>query len=105
MPEKTIKLRAKLKGESTEVKSLIKHPMETGRRKDKTSGELIPAHFIQQVVCKHQGKVVLNADWGGSVSKNPYLAFDLPGGAAGDEVELTWTDNLGESDSATTQIR
>ena len=104
MPENTIKLRAKLKGDTTEVKSLIKHPMETGRRKDKTSGELIPAHFIQLVVCKHQGKVVLSADWGGSVSKNPYLAFDLPGGAVGDEIELTWTDNLGESDSKTAKI-
>ena len=104
MPENTIKLRAKLKGDVTEVKSLIKHPMETGRRKDKNSGELIPPHFIQLVVCKHQGKIVLSADWGGSVSKNPYLAFDLPGGAVGDEIELTWTDNLGESDSKTAKI-
>lgn len=105
MSKKSIKLRAKLNGDRTEVKTLIKHPMETGRRKDKTSGELIPAHFIQEVVCKHNDKVVLTADWGVSVSQNPYLAFDFPGGAAGDKIELTWTDNKGESDTGSTDIR
>lgn len=105
MPKKTIKLRAKMKGDQVQVKALIKHPMETGRRKDKSSGELIPAHFIQQVVCKHKDRVVLTADWGGSISKNPYIAFDFPGGAEGDPVELAWTDNKGESDSITVDIR
>ena len=97
MAKKTIKLRAKLDDGGTQVKTLITHPMETGRRKNKDTGELIPAHFIQQVVCKRNGEDLLSAEWGGSVSKNPYLSFNFPGGASGDSIELTWTDNQGNA--------
>ena len=27
----------------------MKHPMETGKRKDKKTGDNIPAHFIQEI--------------------------------------------------------
>jgi len=43
-----MKMRAKLKGDTTEVKVIISHPMETGRKKD-DFGQIIPAHFIQLV--------------------------------------------------------
>lgn len=102
---KSIKLRAKASGDVVEVKALISHPMETGLRKDKKSGEVIPAHFIQEVTAEHGGKNVLTAHWGGSVSKNPYLAFKFKGGKKGDTIKLSWSDNKGESDSAEGKIK
>ena len=102
---KTIKIRAKVKDGITTVKSLITHPMETGLRKNKKTGEVIPAHFIQEVTVKHNGKVVLDCEWGGSISKNPYLAFKFKGGKKGDAIELSWKDNTGQSDSITAKIR
>ena len=60
----SIKVRAKAKDDTVTVKALIKHPMETGLRKDKKTGKVIPAHFIQEVSCKHNGKDVLVAEWG-----------------------------------------
>ena len=45
----TIKMRPKESNGVVTVKALIKHPMETGQRKDKKTGDLIPAHFIQEV--------------------------------------------------------
>ena len=105
MAKSSIKIRAKEKGGVTTVKALMTHPMETGGRKDKKTGEKIPAHFIQEVVCKHNGATVLTADWSGGVSKNPYLSFKFSGGAKGDSVELAWTDNKGNSDSTTGQIK
>ena len=102
---KTIKIRAKAKGGITTVKSLITHPMETGLRKNKKTGELIPAHFIQSVIVKHNGKEVINCEWGSSISKNPYLAFKFKGGKKDDTIELSWKDNKGNSDSATAKIR
>ena len=101
----SIKIRAKAKGGVTTVKSLMTHPMETGLRKDKKTGKMIPAHFIQEVVCKHNGNVVMTTEWGAAVSKNPYLSFKFNGGAKGDNIELTWKDNKGESDTASAQIR
>lgn len=100
-----MKIRAKLKGETVEVKALMNHPMETGLRKDKKTGEVIPAHFIQEVVAKSGEKTVMTALWSGGVSKNPYIAFKFAGGAKGDSVELTWTDNQGATESATAEIK
>ena len=101
----SIKVRAKLKGDVTEVKALMSHPMETGLRKDKKTGEVIPAHFIQEVVCKWQDKEVMNALWSGGVSKNPYIAFKFKGAAKGDSIDLSWTDNKGETDTASVEIK
>ena len=44
-----MKVRAKLKDGITTVKAIMYHPMESGSRKDKETGELIPAHFIKEV--------------------------------------------------------
>jgi sulfur-oxidizing protein SoxZ len=100
----SIKLRAKITDGVTAVKVLISHPMETGLQKDKKTGEKIPAHFIQEVVCKHKDTTVMTANWGGAVSKNPYLSFNFKGAAAGDTISLSWVDNKGEKDSAEAAI-
>ena len=96
----SIKMRATLgdNGETT-VKILISHPMDTGLVKDKKTGNLIPAHFIQEVVCEHNGSSVLTAEWGPAISKNPYLSFRFKGAKAGDTVKVNWVDNQGNSDS------
>ena len=101
----SIKMRAKISDGVTTIKSLISHPMETGTRKDKNTGETIPAHYIQEVVCEYDGKAVMTAYWGPAVSKNPYLSFRFKGGKAGDTVKLNWTDNKGNSDSGETEIK
>ncbi len=95
---KSIKIRAKIKGDKTTVKCLMTHPMETGLRKDKKTGELIPAHFINEVTAESGGKTVLSTNWSGGISKNPYLSFKFTGGAKGDEVKISWSDNKGGSD-------
>jgi len=104
MASKTIKLKGKAVNGEVTVKALIKHPMETGRRKDKDSGELVPAHYINEVTCTHKGEVVMSAEWGPTISKNPLLSFTFTDGAAGEEIELSWKDSKGDSDSATAVI-
>ena len=101
----SIKIRARLKGDNCEVKSLIKHKMETGLRKDKKTGKVIPAHFIQEVNCEHNGSSVMTANWGTAVSTNPYLSFSFNGAKKGDTIKLSWVDNKGESDSAEATIK
>ena len=101
----TIRSRAQMKGDVTTVKALITHPMETGMRKDKKTGKKIPAHFIQEVTCKHNGAVVMTAQWGPAVSKNPYLSFQFTGAKPGDTIDVAWVDNTGKSDSASAQVK
>jgi len=91
-----IKVRAKFDADVVLVRLLINHPMETGLRKD-PEGQLVPAHFIELLTITHQDKVVLSAQWGPAVSRNPYLAFKFKGAKPGDKIKVAWSDNLGQS--------
>ena len=104
MSKSSIKIRAKVKDGTATVKCLISHPMETGLRKDKKTGKLIPAEFIQEVVCESGGKTVMNALWNGTISKNPFLSFDFTGVKPGDMLKISWVDNTGKSDSTETKM-
>jgi sulfur-oxidizing protein SoxZ len=97
-----MKIRAAVHGGVTEVKVLMQHPMETGFRKDDT-GAAVPAWFITEVTAKHNDRVVIQALFGTSISKNPYLAFRFKGAVPGDRVTLNWVDNHGDqrTDEAT----
>ena len=92
------------KGDLVEIKSLIKHPMESGLRKDKATGETVPAHFIDKVTVSYGGKDVLKSTWTAAVSKNPYFAFHVKADATG-PLTVTWSDNKGETFTADTEIK
>ena len=40
---------------------------------------------------------MLDAEMGTSISKDPFLSFKFKGGAKGDKVSVSWTDNKGDS--------
>ena len=69
-----IKIRAKVKDGTATVKFLMKHPMETGLRKDKKTGKKIPAHYISDVNVALNGTNVMTAYLGPGVSQDPYLS-------------------------------
>ena len=91
-----IKMRARLVNDTTEVKLIINHPMETGRKKD-DFGQLIPANFIQLLSARLNDKPVLEMQWGTGISKNPYLTFYLKEAKIGDRIAVNWVDNLGKT--------
>jgi sulfur-oxidizing protein SoxZ len=97
-----MRIRAQANGPKTVVRVLMQHEMETGQRRD-ASGKVIPAWHITQVQASHNGKPVFSADWGPSISKDPFLQFSIKGAKAGDKVAITWTDNRGDkrTDEAT----
>ncbi|MCC6533710.1 MAG: thiosulfate oxidation carrier complex protein SoxZ [Burkholderiales bacterium] len=97
-----MRIRATLQGDVADVRILMRHPMETGQRKD-AKGQVIPLHFIQNVVVSHNGKTVFDAQWSQAVSRDPFLGLRIKGAKAGDKIMVTWTDNKGDkrSDEAT----
>jgi sulfur-oxidizing protein SoxZ len=99
-----MKIRASMAGGAAEVKCLMNHPMETGLRKDAKTGAVVPAHHITNVTATLNGKPVLDAQWGGGISKNPYLAFKVAGAKAGDTVVVNWVDNTGDKNTAEAKI-
>ena len=97
-----MRIRATLQGDVADVRILMRHPMETGQRKD-SKGEIVPAHFIQTVLVAHNGRTVLDAQWSQAVSRDPFLGLRVRGAKAGDKITVTWTDNKGDkrTDEAT----
>ena len=102
---KEMKVRAKVKDGVTTVKALIYHEMESGSRKDKETGELIPAHFIKEIKAELNGEVIISAEWGTGISKNPYWSFEFEGGKPGDTIKISWIDNKGETGSGEAEIK
>ncbi len=101
---KEMKARARLKNGVTTVKVLVYHEMESGNRTDKKSGKLIPAHFIKEIKAEHNGDIIISAEWGTGISKNPYWSFEFEGGEIGDIIKISWVDNKGESGSGEAKI-
>lgn len=100
----SIKIRTKRLESKTQIRTLISHPMEHGRTVDEATGKLIPAHYIQELMVKHNDKIIVSSQLGAGVSKNPYFAFMLKGGEKDDTISVSWKDNLGNSDTQTRKI-
>ena len=100
----TIRIRATANGDTTEVQTLVQHPMDSGFVKD-SSGNLIPPHHIEVMEFEHAGKSVFTAFWGTAVAKDPYVKFSFKGAQKGDDLTVSWVDNKGESDSLVAKIQ
>jgi sulfur-oxidizing protein SoxZ len=100
----SIRVRATARGETTEVQTLIQHPMDSGFVKD-ARDEFIPAHYIRELTFEYDGRKVFVADWGTAVSKDPYVKFSFKGGKNGEDLKVSWVDNTGEADATTVKIQ
>lgn len=100
-----IKVKAKLSGDTAEIKSLMIHPMETGQRKDPDTEELVPMHHITQLTFTNNDKPVMVANFSTAVSKNPFFSFKFSGAKAGDTLKASWVDNLGGTDELETVLK
>ena len=83
MSKPKVKVPKKVKaGEVFEIKTMIKHDMETGNRKGK-DGKPIPRKIINKFVCSFKGSSdpnaaeieVMSADLHPALSANPYISF------------------------------
>jgi len=99
------KIKARSKGDATEILVLAQHPMETGQRTDKKTKQKIPAHFIQTMNFSINGKSVADVSMGSGVSKNPLVGIRVKGAKAGDKIKVSWKDNKGETGGAESAIK
>lgn len=81
------------KGEVIELKAMIRHPMETGYRRDRY-GEQIPRNILKRFECRYNGDVVFTAEFFPSVAADPFLTFFTTASESG-TLEFRWT-NLDE---------
>ncbi|MEM7422965.1 MAG: thiosulfate oxidation carrier complex protein SoxZ [Pseudomonadota bacterium] len=81
-------------GDVVTIKTLISHPMESGQRKDRKTGELIPRKIINRFVASFEGEEVISVDIEPAVSANPYIEFEMKVPGAG-VMRFEWTDDDG----------
>jgi len=91
------------KGELVQIKTLISHKMETGTRKNKKTGKLVPRLIINNFACAVNGKEVFSADMHPAVAANPYFAFYVKASESG-TVDFTWTDDKGKAVKASKKM-
>lgn len=101
----TIRVRARLRGDVAEVKSLVVHPMETGARVDPDTGETVPRHHITQLTFANNGNPVLVINCSTAVARDPYFRFSFSGAKAGDRLTVDWVDTKGATDQTETVLR
>ncbi len=83
------------KGEVFKIATIFPHKMESGRRKDKKTGKVIPRLIINLFQCHYNGKLILKTDMHGAVSANPYLSFNCRAEESG-ELVFIWTEENGK---------
>ena len=92
-PRVKVPRRAKA-GETVTIKTLISHPMESGARKDRKTGELIPRRIINKFVATYDGETAFSVTLEPAVSANPYIAFEVKLRTSG-TMRFEWTDDDG----------
>ena len=80
--------------EIVEIKTLIRHPMHSGRMKD-VDGQIIPRQIINSFSAKFNGKEVFQMDLEPSISTNPYIVFQYKAKESG-KFDFEWIDDNGE---------
>jgi sulfur-oxidizing protein SoxZ len=82
------------RGETIPIRINIRHPMETGFRRD-DEGHVIPKNTIREFVCRYNGDEIFRAELGSGIAANPYLQFFTVAQSSG-ELEFSWVDDAGE---------
>lgn len=62
------------RGEVMELKAMIRHPMETGYRRD-LYGKQIPEDILDRFECRYNGEVVFRAEFYRAIAADPFLTF------------------------------
>ncbi len=91
------------KGQVFKVQMVITHPMETGLRKDRKTGKLIPAHYLTKIEFIFNGTKVTTIHSGPGISKNPYFAIMMKAVESGTLV-IKYEDNKGNKWEKSVQI-
>ncbi len=91
-------------GDIVKVSFMVMHPMETGLRKDKKTGAVIPEEYINSVKFEYNGKVITTMNVWETLSVNPVFTINMKVDGAG-ELKVTYTDNTGKVEETTEKIK
>ena len=88
--------------EIIEIKTLIRHPMHSGRMKD-ADGKTIPRQIINAFNAKFNGKEIFKMKLEPSISTNPYIVFQYKAKVSG-TFDFEWIDDNDEKYSISKEM-
>ena len=91
-------------GDTVKVDFIVIHPMDTGLQKDKKTGEIIPAHFIDNITFSLDGKPFTTMKVWETVSTNPYFSVNLKVPGKG-KITVEYIDNTGEKNTKSKKLK
>lgn len=93
-----------LKGDGFEVRAMIRHPMETGRRIDLRTGLPAPRTVLTRFVCRFDDREAFTVDLRPTVAANPFMSFHLKAKESG-TLHVIWTDDAGAEFTTAAPLR
>jgi len=90
-------------GEIVKIDFMAMHPMETGMRKDKDTGAIIPAKYIDEVKFMFNDTLITKMEIWESLSVNPLMSVSFKVPSAG-TLKVIAKDNKGDSVETTAPI-
>ena len=91
------------RGEVIEIKTLVRHVMETGFRRTQV-GEVVPRDIITRFVCTYNGAEIFRAELHPAIAANPLIAFTTVATESG-TIALQWIGDNGYAVTETASIR
>ena len=91
-------------GDTVKVDFIVIHPMDTGLQKDKKTGKIIPANYIDNITFSLNGKAFTTMKVWETVSTNPYFSVNLKVPGAG-TLTVDYTDNTGEKNTKSKKLK
>jgi sulfur-oxidizing protein SoxZ len=102
MAKKKMKIKAKEKKGAIHVKAMFTSLMAD---KEEAIKKNIKPEYITHIIGKANDKVVFEATTSGFMSENPLMKFSFTGAKKGDTLEFTLTDNHGETQTGSKEIK
>ncbi len=91
-------------GDVVKVDFIVIHPMDTGMQKDKKTGKIKPAHYIDNITFSFDGKPFTTMKVWESVSTNPYFSVKYKVTGKG-KITVDYSDNQGEKNSKSKKLK
>ncbi|MCB4748125.1 MAG: thiosulfate oxidation carrier complex protein SoxZ [Sulfurovum sp.] len=91
-------------GDIVKVDFIVIHPMDTGLKKNKKTGKIIPEKYIDSITFKLDGKPFTTMTVWETISVNPYFSVNLKVPGKG-KITVDYTDNTGEKNSKSKKLK
>jgi len=99
-----IKPKKYKEGDIVKVSFMVQHPMETGMAKDKETGKVKPAHYIEDITFSFDGEPFTKMKVWESISADPFFSVQYKIVKAG-KITVDYSDNLGEKSAKSKKVK